>query len=95
MDPRNIAIARVKLKDVTDGTSKSLMISERAVGTGSGADTSVKSGFAVGVAMSKSTKPQLCLEYQCQLRRHLVHQSIPIGIHCRQQQFELLQLEDC
>ena len=62
MDPRNIAIARVKLKDVTDGTSKSLMISERAVGTGSGADTSVKSGFAVGVAMSKSTKPQLCLD---------------------------------
>ena len=58
----NMAVARVKLKDVTDGTSKSLMLSERAVGTGLRADTSVKSGFAVGVAMSKSTKPQLCLD---------------------------------
>jgi prepilin-type N-terminal cleavage/methylation domain-containing protein/prepilin-type processing-associated H-X9-DG protein len=58
----NIAAARVKLKDVTDGTSKSLMLSERAVGTGTIADKSVKSGFAVGVAMGKNTKPQLCLD---------------------------------
>ncbi len=58
----NIAAARVKLKDVTDGTGRTLMLSERAVGTGSGADTSVKSGFAVGVAMGKNTKPQLCLD---------------------------------
>lgn len=58
----NIAAARVRLKDVTDGTSRTLMLSERAVGTGSGADRSVKSGFAVGVAMGKNTKPQLCLD---------------------------------
>ena len=62
LSSNNIAAARVRLKDVTDGTSRTLMLSERAVGTGSGADRSVKSGFAVGVAMGKNTKPQLCLD---------------------------------
>ena len=63
LDPGNVAKSKVRVQHVTDGTSKTLMLSERAVGASRGlADRNPKSGLAVGVAMSQSTKPQLCLD---------------------------------
>ena len=54
---------RVRVKDILDGTSKTIILSERAVGAGTGkADRNVISGYAVGVATSQSTKPQVCLD---------------------------------
>jgi len=54
--------AMVKLSHVTDGTSKTLLFSERCQGNGSGVDKSVKAGLAGGVATTRDSKPQLCLD---------------------------------
>jgi len=55
--------AKVRVKDITDGTSKTAILSERALGAGRGsADTNVKTGYAVGVATTQGGKPQLCLD---------------------------------
>jgi len=54
--------AMVKLSHVTDGTSKTLLFSERCQGNGTGVDKSVKAGLAGGVATARDKKPQLCLD---------------------------------
>jgi prepilin-type N-terminal cleavage/methylation domain-containing protein/prepilin-type processing-associated H-X9-DG protein len=54
--------AMVKLSHVTDGTSKTLLFSERCQGNGTGVDRSVKAGLAGGVATARDKKPQLCLD---------------------------------
>jgi prepilin-type N-terminal cleavage/methylation domain-containing protein/prepilin-type processing-associated H-X9-DG protein len=54
--------AMVKLSHVTDGTSKTLLFSERCQGNGTGVDKSVKAGLAGGVATDRDKKPQLCLD---------------------------------
>jgi len=52
---------KVRTKHILDGTSKTIILSERAVGSCTGiADTNVKSGYAVGAAVGQDLKPQLC-----------------------------------
>ena len=62
MDQRNIAVARVRTRDILDGTRETILLSERCVGAVTAADRRVKSGIATGVTISGTTKPQVCLD---------------------------------
>ena len=54
--------ARVKLSHVTDGTSKTLLFSERCQGNGTGVDRTVKGGLASTTTWDRALKPQLCAD---------------------------------
>lgn len=61
MTQANIAASKIQVKHVTDGLSKTLILSERAHGRGGSTDTSIKGGIAGSVSMNATTKPQVCL----------------------------------
>jgi prepilin-type N-terminal cleavage/methylation domain-containing protein/prepilin-type processing-associated H-X9-DG protein len=62
MTEANIAASKIRGKHVTDGLSKTLILSERAHGRGTGfTDTGIKTGIAGSVSMNATSRPQICL----------------------------------
>jgi prepilin-type processing-associated H-X9-DG protein/prepilin-type N-terminal cleavage/methylation domain-containing protein len=62
MTQANIAASKIQVKHVSDGLSKTLILSERAHGRGGSTDTGIKTGIAGSVSMNATTKPQVCLD---------------------------------